>query len=203
MNKPLACLVVALLTVGNSMAFAASTVDLTVKGLIIPSACTPTLSSNTVDHGKVSAKDLNQAIQTRLNDARLSLNITCDAKTVFALKGTDNRAGSATDTTSYGLGLINGNQKLGNFWLVFANSVADTVNVEALESQDGGDTWEPLFDATPRVTSLVGFGDIAPIAIEQLDTEMTVSTAIAPANGLDLSDEVQIDGSATLEVNYL
>ena len=41
------------------MAFAASSADLSVTGLITPSACTPSLSDGgIVDHGKLTVKDL-------------------------------------------------------------------------------------------------------------------------------------------------
>ncbi|MCT7000040.1 hypothetical protein M1739_25990, partial [Salmonella enterica subsp. enterica serovar Abaetetuba] len=45
---------------------AASTVDLTVKGLIVPSACMPSLSAETIDVGRVSVKDINQDTRTQL-----------------------------------------------------------------------------------------------------------------------------------------
>ena len=50
-----------LLCSATGNALAASSTDLTVKGLITPSACTPALSNaGAVDFGKLSAKDLNQ-----------------------------------------------------------------------------------------------------------------------------------------------
>lgn len=65
MNKSLTLACTALLLASTAPAFAASSVDLTVKGLITPSACTPNLPG-TVDFGKISAKDLNQDSQTQL-----------------------------------------------------------------------------------------------------------------------------------------
>ncbi|WP_122802093.1 DUF1120 domain-containing protein, partial [Pseudomonas viridiflava] len=53
MNKHLIAVASALLITGTAPAFAASTVDLTVKGIITPNACTPGLSSGgIIDHGK-------------------------------------------------------------------------------------------------------------------------------------------------------
>jgi type 1 fimbria pilin len=49
MNKSLALLSTSLLLATASPAFAASSVDLTVKGLITPNACTPALSEVLID----------------------------------------------------------------------------------------------------------------------------------------------------------
>ncbi|PNA52870.1 hypothetical protein C1Y14_34105, partial [Pseudomonas sp. MPR-R5B] len=59
MKKPLAALATLVMLATSGAAVAASSVDLTVTGLITPTACTPSLSANgVVDHGKISAKDL-------------------------------------------------------------------------------------------------------------------------------------------------
>ena len=94
-------------------AFAASTVDLTVKGLIVPSACTPTLSANTVDVGRVSVKDLNQEAETWLTPTTLQLGIDCESATLFAMQTTDNRADSGSNFTAYGIGKTNLGERIG------------------------------------------------------------------------------------------
>jgi hypothetical protein len=45
--------------------------------------------------------------------------------------------------------------------------------------------------------------DIAPIAMKDLSLELRVRTGIAPTNSLTLTDEVTLDGSATLQIKYL
>jgi hypothetical protein len=42
-----------------------------------------------------------------------------------------------------------------------------------------------------------------PIPMQNLTVDLEVQTVIARTDGLDLSNEVPIDGSATLEVKYL
>ena len=42
-----------------------------------------------------------------------------------------------------------------------------------------------------------------PASVKELVTDLEVQTVIARTDGLDLSNEVTIDGSATLEVKYL
>lgn len=210
MKTSLAALCAALLVASPWQAFAVSSVELTVSGTIVPSACTPTLSAATVEHGKLSAKDLNVDRITKLTDAALQLQVSCDAPTLFALQGVDNRAGSSSDISgqSYGLNLINGNQKLGYFNLRLLNPVADTVAITPLASMDNGNTWTEAAGATWPPLQYAGFGDQsggawAPIQIQELITELQVMTYIAPTQDLDLTNEVPIDGSATLEVKYL
>lgn len=72
----------ALLLAITSSAFAASSVDLTVKGLITPSACTPSLPGD-VDLGKIAAKDLYQDSYTPLEKKTLQLSVNCDAATLL------------------------------------------------------------------------------------------------------------------------
>lgn len=209
MNKPLAAFTLVLTIAHQGSAVAASSVELIVKGLITPSACTPTLSaSGIVDHGKISAKDLNPTTPTQLPNAILQMNVNCDAQTLFALNGIDNRASSTTVQYGYGLGLIGNTQKIGHYALEFSNVVADTQTIYPIESLNGGLTWESIDGAVWQSGALAGFSVDAgsnrgPTPIQDMTADMTVWTQIAPANGLDLANEVLLDGSATLEVKYL
>ena len=209
MNKPLAALALFLTIAHQGSAVAASSVELIVKGLITPSACTPTLSANgIVDHGKISAKDLNQNTSTHLPKVILQMSVNCDAQTLFALNGIDNRASSTTASYGYGLGLINNTQKIGHYALEFSNVVADTQTIYPVESLDGGLTWNSMDGAVWQAGALAGFGadsgiNRGPIPIQDMTTDMTVRTEIAAARGLDLANEVLLAGSATIEVKYL
>lgn len=199
----------ALLLALSSSAFAASSVDLTVKGLITPSACAPSLSSGgIVDHGKIAAKDLKLDSWTVLEKHHLQLAITCDAPTLLALKGIDNIGEAHDPRNSYGLGLVSG-KKLGNFVLVLSNPMADGAAASLIESSDNGLTWGASFpgDIWPA-SNLASFGDSstgkwAPTPVQQVMADLMVETMIAPTAGMDLTTEVPINGSATLEVMYL
>ena len=92
MNTVLKTLTAATLLLGSAHVLAASSVDLTVKGLITPSACTPTLSNGgAVDYGKISAKDLKVDQQTFLDSQTVQFTVTCDAATLMAMEAKDNR----------------------------------------------------------------------------------------------------------------
>ncbi|MBT2372111.1 DUF1120 domain-containing protein [Pseudomonas fluorescens] len=206
MKTTLTALSAGLLLVGSASTFAASTVDLTVKGLIVPSACTPELSrGGVIDHGKISAKDLQTDKPTLIGTHVMTLVMVCDSAISVALHSIDNRSGSSLLPTGYGLGLINSDQKLGWFTLMLRNAVADTAQVQPIASQDGGNTWygESTWDSGLFMSMASMSDDTQPVPMKELAAELVVDTFISATDSLDLSNEVTLDGSATLEVKYL
>ncbi|WP_237885312.1 DUF1120 domain-containing protein [Pseudomonas sp. PGPR40] len=207
MNKQLSLLTVALLLTGAPSAFAASSTDLTVTGTITPSACAPTLSnSGTVDLGKISVRDLNVDQPTQLLPQNLQLTVTCDAPTLMAVETKDNREGSNYDNGvyDYGLGLINGTEKLGAMQLRLRSPVADGVPARTIGSEDAGSSWynEPYLFRT-NIISVAQTGTVVPIPVQLFTSDLNVQAEIAPTNRLTLNNEVAIDGSVTLTVRYL
>lgn len=194
-----------------SGALAASSIDLTVRGTITPSACTPMLGQDgLIDYGKIAARDLNPAAFTKLPDANLPVGVTCEAATLYAVKLTDNRAGSSASAPfGFGLGLINGAEKVGVFNVVLHTPLADNAPITQLQSLNYGQSWMEV-DAGVALPALRlgAFGNAssgiwAPVPIQTLRLQMRVSTSIAPAQGLTLDREVPLDGSATLDLIYL
>ena len=200
----------------SAAANAASTVELTVKGLITPMACTPTLSSGgVVDFGKISQQDLNQATGTRLPLKTLSLTVSCNAAGRYALRMRDNRDGTAHVNSEiyYGLGLDSSGNKVGVYSLSFdpKQTVADALpQVYGTESTTGGVAWR-MSNLNPidiGSRSLLGFTDLqgstaGPSAIQALTTTVRLEAVINAKQNLDLSTEIPMDGHATLEVVYL
>ena len=206
MKKYLAALsATALIGIAPS-ALAASTTELKVTGIITPAACVPTLSSGgIVDHGKISSQDLRQTAETRLPEYALRLSVSCNSATLFTVKPIDNRPNTDHDNGElFGLGKINGDQRLGGFQGYFSNSVADGVPAITLGSTNNGNSWSKVSGFYPYM--LYAFGSPAdqatPIAVKDLVTDLQVQTFIARADSLDLGNEVNIDGSATLEIRY-
>lgn len=206
MNTRLTTLAASVLLLHSATTFAASTVDLTVKGLIVPSACTPSLSAGgVIDHGKISAKDLNPDNPTVIGNHTLVLAVNCDATIQFALHSIDNRASSSVSST-YGLGFVNETQKLGGYNLTLANPLAeDGVVVQPIASSDQGNTWfkEKFWDPGLYMSVAAMDDDSQPLAVKDLVVDLQVQTFIMGTAGMDLSNEVTLDGSATLEVKYL
>lgn len=195
------------LLVNTGHAVAASSVDLSVKGTITPSACTPALSNGGLaDFGKIAAKDLRPTLPTYLPRQDMEFSVTCDGATLFAIESKDNREGSEynIDYYNFGLGLINGSEKLGWVGVAMSGPVADGVSVRAIGSRDSGVTWD-------RESSFMDDGmnavaepnTLVPIPVQRLTTALQVAAGIAPAQNLTLTNEVPIDGSITMTVRYL
>lgn len=198
------------LVLSGPFAHAASSVDLRVTGKITPSACEPSLSNGGVyELGKISAKDLNIDQPTALPAKTLQLSITCAASTLVALKPRDNRSGSHFDSDNpliFGLGLVNTGEKVGSMLLSLQSITADGRVLYAIGSV-GTIAWSPTDILSP--TFLTSFTpnratpDIAPVPIQRLIADVLITPRVAPANTLTLTQEVPIDGSVTLEINYL
>ncbi|WP_433736992.1 DUF1120 domain-containing protein [Pseudomonas putida] len=207
MKRTLNILLGAMLLAGSASAFAASSVDLTVTGVITPSACTPGLSNGgVVDYGKISAKDLNADKSTLLKAKTVQFMLTCDAATLAAIEAKDNRDGSSfsNDPSKFGLGLINGNEKLGAMSLWLTTPIADGATVRTIISEDGGSTWYASTDlATNSIISVADTSTLTPIPFQTWTSDLRIASHIAPTNQLTLTNEVSIDGSVTLTVRYL
>ena len=191
--------------------------EVRLQARFAPAACTPSLSNGgTVDFGKLSVMVLNMDKDTALPDRPLVVSVACDAPTAFTLRLQDNRLGSATgpaDETTYGLGLDARRQKVGRYRLVFdpLRVTADSfAQLYRTDSATGTSAWSsasasPLAIGTGRY---LGFGASAgstsgPVPIQQLSATASLEAVIAPLGSLDLGSEVRLDGSATLELNYL
>lgn len=186
--------------------FAASSIELAVRGTITPSACTPAFAgSNIIDHGKIAAKDLRQDNPTLLPKSTVQLSITCEASTFFAIKPIDNRSGTSTSPWDFGLGFVNGDKPLGSFQLTPKNMLADGIGVQPIASADGGNSWYAEWGWELQTLWGAGAMDNPTILLPSrvLEMDLEVSTVIARADRFDLSEEVEILGSGTLEVVYL
>lgn len=216
MKQHLAALWATLLLVNIPGALAASTVDLTIKGQITPMACTPGLSNNgLVDYGKISYKDLSADKRTQLRDKYLDFTLQCNGPARFALVMHDNRDGSAIVNSEiyYGLDHDDSGNKIGLYSLNFdpTQTVADDLaQVFRTDSTTGGQAWSTSNSRPIPIgaRSYLGFTDVSgssagPIAIQSLSSRVTIETVISPTSELDVSSEIQLDGSATLDVVYL
>ncbi|NVZ22923.1 DUF1120 domain-containing protein [Pseudomonas costantinii] len=191
--------------------------ELNLLARFAPAACTPSLSNGgNVDLGKLSVIDLNQNQETTLAPRPVVLSVACDAPTAFAVRMQDNRQGSATgaaDESIYGLGLDAKQQKIGRYRLTFDPSRITADNFAQLyrtDSATGGVPWSSA-SANPQAVAAnryLGFtanaGSISgPMAIQNLSATLSLEAVLAPLGSLDLGSEVRLDGSGTLEINYL
>lgn len=200
----------ALLLTATTCTYAASSVELTVKGLIVPSACTPALSAGgVVDFGKIAAKDLNADKETALPTQQLQFSISCEAATLMAVRPLDNRTGSSSgglDPEKFGLGLINnGTEKLGYMGVRFLNTqIVDGQPASSVSSSQKEGPWiYSRYWAHELYLAPSLPGGTAPIPAKLWTGEMRIYAKIAPTSELTLTGEVPVDGSVTVEVVYL
>lgn len=197
-------------------AFAASTVDLTVTGTIVPASCTPTLSIPNISFGKRSASDLNVDRSTSLGGISSRLRVDCVAPTLYGIRAIDNRSATVGHdgfSQPYGIGLTENGEKIGAHYLQITamTSTIDGVTPYITVGDAAGATWSASTQWVNYLENsgrLLGFTDQAgsttgPIPIKEADFSMQTYVHIAPASGLTLTDEVALDGSATIEVVYL
>jgi hypothetical protein len=206
MTRTTTALLATLLIASAPQTFGASGTDLSVTGQITPSSCIPNLSGGgIVDHGKLTVKDLDPDLPTRLETANLQLEITCEAQTLFTLSTVDNRAGtSAIHPASHGLGKTADEQMLGSVAFSVLDPVADSVPVRTLLSSNGGASWRPsTYLGHAGLTAFAAPGDLdTPIALKVLTARLSAFTTLVRATDLTLLDEVPIDGQATLQLKY-
>ncbi|WP_339417697.1 MULTISPECIES: DUF1120 domain-containing protein [unclassified Pseudomonas] len=205
MNKTALTFLLAAFTPG---AFAASNTDLNVTGAITPSSCTPMLSNGgVIDHGKMTARDLQPTKPTQLDPAEMRLEVQCEGETFFTLSTVDNRAGSsAINPAHHGLGTTPEDQKLGSVAFSLFDPVADGNAVNVIISRNGGASWSlSPYLGHKALTSFaaVGAPPHTPIALKKLSVRFRAFTIIVQSTDLTLLDEVPIDGQATLQLKYL
>ncbi|WP_213878667.1 DUF1120 domain-containing protein [Pseudomonas sp. dw_358] len=205
----------------TSGVFADESVDLSVIGTITPTACDITLSKYTVDLGNINSKALSATVINELRSDTVDLNVLCDAPARFTLATVDNGAGSALrdDSASFGLGFAEGDAKIGYFSMRFNGSTldADGTSVLGLASVDKA-TWAEAStapDAGPGAVTgpalnhganYLAFGETVAAGVKEiteLNGTLQVRTFVAPTSDLNLNDDIELDGSATIEVMYL
>lgn len=198
-------------------ALAASTVDLSVTGKIVPTSCTPSLSQGDVSFGKLSAKDLDLDKPTRIGGYKAqNLTIDCQAATLFGIRGIDNRKETVGNTwymTPYGLGVTGKGEKIGAHYLELrmAASTIDGKPAFVTVGNADGTSWGASTVGDQGIRNygpLLGLNATAgattgPIAIKTAVLGLTSYIVVAPAKTLTLDEEVALDGSATIEVVYL
>ncbi|AZE76846.1 DUF1120 domain-containing protein [Pseudomonas synxantha] len=147
MNKHLVALGSVLLITCAPPAVAASSQDLTVRGVITPSACDTLITGGgVVDFGKMSAKELNADQYTPLPRQTVQLSVSCEGPTLFTLNTIDNRPGSSANHPHWhGLGMTLEGEKIGGAGFNLHNPLADNLpaqtSIQAMAARPG--SWAP------------------------------------------------------------
>lgn len=191
--------------------------DLRVKGSIAPSSCSFTLTNSTIDYGKINPSSLSATQYNPLPNKSTPFVIKCAAQARVAISATDNRAASKVggitlqygsqynDNYNYGLGNAGKGEHIGGYILYMRSSVADGKAVNVMQSFDNGGVWRGIAGAmaqTPVLTSWWS-GDLTPLKFSTLSGTLNVRAILNKTSALSLSNEIKLDGHATLELKYI
>ena len=203
------------LAIASSAAIApsafAQSADLSISGRIFPGACVVELGNGgTADLGDIRLDSLQTDITTVLDDVDMSMTVSCESAVRFAFQGVDNSGDTSINDAQYGLGLTAADEKIGGARIGLVDVTVDGEVGHARTSEDGGQNW--VIDLVPGYAqigknTLLGFNnvrnDVGPSATENLLGTLKVRATIAPTDTLTVTDEVQINGSATVNLVYL
>ncbi|MGV2292041.1 DUF1120 domain-containing protein [Trinickia sp. YCB016] len=213
----------ALLMAGAS-AFAADTADLTVKGTVIPAACTPAFDGGgTVDLGTIQASSLKDTDYTTLNAKPVKLTVSCSAPIRIDIRALDNKSASSLGAAImsavgvmgaphvYGLGTttINGQSvSLGSYSLKFdgkatVDSATYTVNYAGVaeSGKTYGNAASSIASDGLTIYSPVTTGNVAATG-KVFVFPLTLTAAINKGSLLPLTGDVDLDGQATFTITY-
>ncbi|WP_343587075.1 DUF1120 domain-containing protein [Herbaspirillum sp.] len=198
----------------------ANTVPMEITATLTPAACTPTLSSGGVaDYGTMSASILRQGQFTTLRAMSMTFSVNCDAAAKFSVKVIDNRRasvvpgivaaasgdGSLGDDYNFGLGAVAG-RNVGGYTIRFMPDTytGDYQPVRLMSSSDGN-IWNNNGNgiASKRLQFSWGSSSGTPDAYKAVSGRLSVQAYINKAENLPLTQDIPLDGSATLELHYL
>lgn len=183
----------------------ASAADLSVSGQIrAVSACSIALGNGgVVDLGTISSKGF-QGTAFAV-DSNISLGIQCQAPTKVAFLFLDNRAGTSTQHNMFGLG-SSGGKNVGVIALTLKEIFGDDAKLTHLVSWYGSNGWAQGWGDIKAegllLSSWAEPGQSLPQAFQNISGELNVHSRIDHQD-LDLSQEIAIDGSITMELVYL
>ena len=214
-------LLLTMLATACSGAFAAESADLAVKGVIRPSACSIALSNNgTVDYGTISAKSLSATDVTKLPDRDVTMTINCEASTKVGFRVADNRLGTeswilddvdpkAEGIYPLGLGAVDG-KNLGAYGIQarVADATADGAAVGDVVYADYASRGSlSLYGNYTNVNEVVSWSDTGggtPHAYKTISQILRIVGALNSTADLpSLTSNVELDGSATITLEYL
>lgn len=209
------------LAFATNAALAANSVDLRVTGTITPAACNISLAGGDFAYGTIDGGTLNTNTSTTVSEmGGRTLDIICSGATQVAIKAIDNRMGSIpVDQTSgdlFGLGVDGAGNPIGFYQIKVIESLitVDGAAGAIKFSDDNGATWLAGGELTHLQSSAKSSRILAPdfatasansqpSPITSASIGIKVNPTIQPTSTLDISNDIALDGSATIELVYL
>ena len=202
-------------------ALAASNADLKITGVIRPGSCALTISAGgVVNYGTIARTDLSANAPTALAEKSIAFVINCgDSASKTALKLTDNRGATAVngiiqtvestlgDRAAFGLGSVN-NKNLGAYSVQIYAVTGENALTTSYHRTDGSTNWlkntqiaNHYFTGDQKSW---GISDVSgPSAFKKVSGHLNIRAVIDKLSNLPAGDEIQLNGSSTLEFIYL
>lgn len=199
----------ALLFAGASAAMAASSAQLKLTGSIMPGSCNVVLAGGgQLSLGAVPASDLSAIAASDLAPQTITYVINCTAPMRVATSWTDESSG-ASGATEFGLGR-QGVNPVGSYTLTHLADQSDAGGAQGfmIKSRDNGQTWSTGdYRIESGAGNLFAFADSAnsttPGSFDSYSGKVSIQPTIVPTNTLNVTEAIELDGRASLELRYL
>lgn len=186
-----------------------------------------------VSFGTVAASVIRNAAEgnglVQLGAKDITFTISCEAAANVGFKMIDNRASSAVALSAsnfivspvagnasatqpyfgFGLGLASNEAKIGTYTVTLdgANTTADGAAAGLVYSDDDGKTWRAStalhqVSDNARIATVAKTGTTQPEMFEEASFPLKIAAGVQPSSVLG-SDEITLDGNATLSLVYL
>ncbi|AZF07995.1 DUF1120 domain-containing protein [Pseudomonas sp. R5-89-07] len=202
----------------NIGAYAATSAELIVRGVIKPAACNLSMTAGgIIDYGDIPSGQLSQTAFNALTEKTTPISIRCgNTSAKFGLKFFDLQADSTvpnilnalgsgyTDAHNYGLGTV-GTRKTGGFAIALKDLRSSTTALSPIMRISNG-AWQNSdgkVAKSPNQYSWRSGASVTPVSITQLTGTIAVRAVINKGLDLDLSRDIILDGRATLELSYI
>ena len=182
--------------------------ELTVIGtLTVPTCTVAAVNDGVYDVGSNASTLIKPAATTVLNSVTQAWTVTCDATTYLNFTPLDNRAPSRSvvAATTFGLGNVNTDGKIGYFTAEVKNAKVDAVDSSLFTSNTT--TFTPAATAKMTAGTRTGWATTAAntqVAGKVFTADITVSPVLASSADMKgaITDTADIDGSVTLNFSY-
>lgn len=223
-------LAASILTAAVGSAYAATSAELTVTGTIVAPACNILLSSDgKADFGDIARGTLSATATTGIGSRAITAEVTCDALTAIAIKTVDNRPtlkptgnmnvkfehiganfASVATANIFGLGQSSNMKPIGGYAIRVGKITVDSLVLPniGLSSTGLASSWRDqgelaLMSQTNPFLMASASSSMVYANGETFSFPMDVAASIDLTGNIPGTEDVSLDGNATLEVIYL
>lgn len=183
--------------------------ELKVQGEMAVPSCQLSLQNGGVyDFGKISNALISSTSSTPLASKVSQVLVDCEAETFLSFSVIDNREGTASSSgsTNFGLGTVNGNGKLGYYRLKALAANVDGSSSQLYSTTKGSTSFSAAQGANVDKNKVIGWAlaDNLQRSGKKFSTLLSVEPFLGSSADMGgaITDNVKLDGSATLNFTY-